>query len=123
MQREYKTYNDLEWGEHRLATDAKKLDPHQFPILAENKDAKHATMLFDNGYGISVVKDCPLITGKSNFECAVIGKVPPEDPRQYRLVYDTDITDDVIRMDTPDEITDIMRRIQDLPPANQKDAA
>lgn len=116
MQINYKTYNDLEWREHHLATDAKRVN---LPLLAENKDAKHAIMFFDNGYGISVIKDAPLITGCCKFEYAVLRLTDGG----YVIDYKTGIADDVIRTDSPDEISCIMYRIQVLPPAKQKDAA
>lgn len=119
MQRKYKTYKDLKWMKHHLATDAERLDLNEFPMLAENRLAKHARMFFDNGYGISVIKDCPLITGFSNFECAVIRGTADG----YELDYKTGIADDVIRTNYVRKITAIMKRIQDLPPAKQKDAA
>lgn len=120
MPREYKIYDDLEWKEHHLATDAKRLAPREFPMLAENKDAKHAIMFFDNGYGISVIKDCPLLTMDSKFECAVLRQSPDG---RYGLDYGTGIADDVIRTNYEGEISHIMHRIQDLPPVNQKAAA
>ena len=112
----YKTYNDLEWREHHLSAEAKNAN---LPFLAENKDAKHATMFFDNGYGISVIKDAPLITGCNKFECAVIRKRGTKG--EYDLDFNTGITDDVIRTNYDGEISHIMHRIQDLPPATQKD--
>lgn len=116
MQRKYKTYDDLEWREHHLAAEAKRF---YSPLLVENKDAKHATMFFDNGYGISVIKDAPLITGCCKFEYAVLRLTDGG----YVIDYKTGIADDVIRTDSEDKISYIMRQIQDLPPANQKDAA
>lgn len=79
-------------------------------FLSKNKDAKHAVIIFDNGYGISVVKDCPLITDIYNFEIAIIKGTQDS----YSLVYDTGITDDVIRCDTEEEVSNIMEQVQDL---------
>ena len=101
----YKTFSDLRWEPHLLAIESQGKD-----FLSKNKDAKHAVIIFDNGYGVSVVRDCPLITDVHNFEIAVIKGTQ----NSYSLVYDTGITDDVIRCDTEDEITDIMRQVQDL---------
>ena len=116
MPRKYKTYNDLNWWAHHLAVEAKNSG---LPFLAENKDGKHSKKFFDNGYGISVIKDAPLITGCCKFECAVLRRTDGG----YVIDYKTGIADDVIRTDSEDEITHIMRQIQDLPPATQKDAA
>ena len=103
--KKYKNYNDLEWKPHLLAIEAQGKD-----FLSKNKDAKHAVVIFDNGYGISVVRDCPLITDIYNFEIAVVKGTQDS----YSLVYDTGITDDVIRCNTEEEVSDIMEQVQDL---------
>ena len=102
---ECKTFSDLRWKPHRLAIEATKVD-----FLADNKNAEHAVIVFDNGFGVSVIRKAPLITNGSVFEIAIIRGTPEE----YVLVYDTGITEDVIRCDTEEEITDIMRQVQDL---------
>lgn len=101
----YKTFSDLQWKPHRLAIEVQTTG-----LLSENKYAEHAVIVFDNGFGVSVIRKAPLITNGSVFEVAVIRGTPSE----YVLVYDTGITEDVIRCDTEEEITDIMRQVQDL---------
>ncbi len=63
--------------------------------------ADHARTWFDNGYGISVV------SSYDDYEIAVIDT-------DGALVYDTPITDDVIRCFTSDDVSDIMAQIQNL---------
>jgi len=64
--------------------------------------ANHARAWFDNGYGISVVA-----TIYDDYEIAVIDT-------DGALVYDTPITDDVIRCFTSYDVSDIMAQIQNL---------
>ena len=63
--------------------------------------ANHARTWFDNGYGISVV------SSDNDYEIAVIDT-------DGKLVYDTPITDDVIRCCTSYDVSDIMAQIQNL---------
>lgn len=70
-----------------------------------------AVMKFDNGYHISVVKNTFSYGGaKGLYEAAVLDK-------DGSLTYDTPVTDDVIGHLTPEEVTDVMRQIQELDPA------
>lgn len=107
----YKTYNDLVWQDHNLAKEAKThKDCFADWLYKDSKDAKHAIMHFDNDFGISVIKDCPFLTGNAVYECAVLqwhdGK--------YNLIYPS-FAPDVVRLDTPYEINDLMRKIQEMP--------
>lgn len=101
----YKTFSDLRWNPHWLAIDARATG-----LLSENRYAEHAVIFFDNGFGVSVIRKAPLITNGSAFEIAILRGTP----EKHVLVYDTGITEDVIRCDTEEEITDIMRQVQDL---------
>ena len=70
-----------------------------------------ACMQFDNGYHISVVKNTFSYGGPEVlYEAAVLN-------RDGSLAYDTPVTDDVIGHLTPEEVTDVMRQIQELEPA------
>lgn len=74
-----------------------------------------ARMLFDNGYGVSVVRFSIGAFGGSytdgdEWEVAVVKKT--EDGST--LCYDTPITQDVIGHQTDAEVTDIMRQVQEL---------
>lgn len=93
-----KTFEDLEfrpWGEENGMQDL-------YP------GAKHATLNFPNGYGVSVIlapRDCGFYSdGTSLFEVAVIkgGKV------------NYDIYDDVLPFQTKEEINKVIAKIQML---------
>lgn len=97
-----KTFNDLEFRPHSL-------DPA----------GKLARMQFDNGYGVSVVRfRLPMAMGwgsytssESEWELAVT--------KNGELCYDSGITEDVMGHLTADEVTDVMRRVQELSPVRQ----
>ena len=62
---------------------------------------------FDNGYGASVVKTPYTYGGdKGLYELAVI--------RNDELCYDTPITNDVIGYLRPEDVTDVLAKIQQL---------
>lgn len=67
---------------------------------------KHARMDFDNGYGISVINGNHAYCGVDTFEVAVF--------KDGELCYDTHITDDTIGYCTEDDVTRIMKKIQEL---------
>lgn len=70
-----------------------------------------ACMQFDNGYHISVVKNTFSYGGPEGlYEAAVLDS-------KGNITYDTPVTDDVIGHLTPEEVTDVMRQIQELEPA------
>jgi hypothetical protein len=70
-----------------------------------------ACMQFDNGYQISVVKNTFSYGGPEGlYEAAVLN-------RNGSINYDTPVTDDVIGHLTPEKVTDVMRQIQELKPA------
>ena len=74
----------------------------------EDEDGKHAVITFDNGYGASVICTPYSYGGKSGlYELAVLGK-------DGRLCYDTPITNDVLGYLTEQDVTDVMKQIQDL---------
>lgn len=89
------TFNDLEFNPHPI-------DP----------GGKLAVKIFDNGYGVSVVRFFGSYTSGNEWELAVILKQPGE---RWMLTYDTPVTNDVIGHLTDDEVTDVMRRVQELP--------
>ena len=64
-------------------------------------------MDFENGYGISVIFGSMFYSnGIDTYEVGIL--------KDGILCYDTPITDDVIGYITADEVTDIMRKIQEL---------
>jgi len=65
-------------------------------------------MVFENGYGVSVVSHTHSYGGsKGLFEIAVLGK-------DGDLTYDTPITNDVIGYLSREEVTGIMEQVQSL---------
>jgi hypothetical protein len=85
-----KTFNDLEFKPHITMNG----------IMSR--------IMFENGYGASVVKGEYTYGGKDGlYELAVLDK-------DGKLCYDTPITDDVIGYLTQQEVTDLMIEIQKL---------
>lgn len=68
----------------------------------------YAVMNFDNGYGISVLqsKYAYCDKKKNTYEVAIL--------RGDRICYDTPITDDVLGYQTKEQVTEVMKRIQEL---------
>jgi hypothetical protein len=86
-----KTFKDLEF------------EPH-----AAGMGGVMSRIQFDNGYGASVVKTPYTYGGdKGLYELAVI--------KDDELCYDTPITNDVIGYLRPEDVTDVMEKIQQLP--------
>lgn len=64
-------------------------------------------MMFDNGYGVSVVRFQGSYGWDSGlYELAVL--------HGDEICYSTEITDDVIGYLTPEDVTEIMERVQNL---------
>lgn len=89
----------------------KDLEFHSFPPIIgmdENRDGVYARMMFENGYGVSVIKTSfSYGGGKGLYELAVLDT-------NGEITYDTDVTDDVIGFLTPDKVTETMSFIQIL---------
>ena len=65
-------------------------------------------IVFENGYGVSVVCHTHSYGSKNGlFEIAVLGK-------DGDLTYDTPVTNDVIGYLSREEVTDIMKQVQEL---------
>ena len=75
-----------------------------------------AKEFFDNGYGISVVRNKATYTSKNtlDFEIAVLKGTCDN----YKISYDTPIANGVIGYLTPKEISKVMKEIQELPKIN-----
>jgi hypothetical protein len=85
-----KQFKDLEFKEHR------------------DLNGVIARIQFDNGYGASVVKHEFSYGGKDGlYELAVLDT-------NGDLTYETSITDDVIGYLRPEDVTDVMEKIQKL---------
>ena len=69
---------------------------------------KKARMHFDNGYGVSVVSHSYSYGGKDGlYEVAVLDS-------NDELTYDTPVTNDVIGYLTEEDVTDVMKQVQEL---------
>ena len=69
---------------------------------------KKARMHFDNGYGVSVVSHSYSYGGRDGlYEVAVLDS-------DDNLTYDTPVTNDVIGYLTEEDVTDVMKQVQDL---------
>ena len=102
--RKVKTFTDLVFNPHAFSKEARHLPS---PLREEYMEAKHAVMRFDNGYGTSVVKgDMFYSNGIDTYEVAVL--------KYGAICYDTSITDDVIGYVNADEVSNIMKQIQEL---------
>ena len=69
---------------------------------------KRSRMHFDNGFGVSVVSHTYSYGGKNGlFEIAFLDK-------DGNLTYDTPVTNDVIGYLTEEDVTDVMKQVQEL---------
>jgi len=99
-----KTFKDLKFERHPMTEGIERL-----PLSMRKKwlDAKHASLNFGNGYGVSVVfGDMFYSNGIDTYELAIL--------RDGKLCYDTYITDDVMGYLTEGEITNVMIKRQEL---------
>lgn len=104
----YKTFKDL------------KVKPHA------SGDGLHAVIFFPNGYGVSVVRfKTSMISGygsytsnETEWELAVIHG----NAKSFTLIYDTDITGDVLGYLSDNEVTETMKKVQDLPVRNMEES-
>jgi hypothetical protein len=86
-----KTFKDLEFVEH-----------------PNHMGGVWARITFENGYGVSVVKsDYSYGGNKGLYELAVLST-------DGNLTYDTPITDDVMGYLSPEDVTNVMSKIQAL---------
>jgi hypothetical protein len=69
---------------------------------------KKARMHFDNGYGVSVVSHSHSYGGRDGlYEIAVLDS-------DDKLTYDTPVTNDVIGYLSEEDVTDVMKQVQEL---------
>jgi hypothetical protein len=107
---EIKQFKDLVFNPHPLAKEAEKLPNY---LRREYAESKHAKMFFENGYGISVLFGSMFYSnGVDSYEVGVL--------KGGTLCYDTPITNNVIGYIPAAEVSDIMRKIQELPNSNQE---
>ena len=97
----YKTFKDLQfksWSELR-------------GIIApepEFIDAEQAVLIFDNGYGVSVLHGEPFYSDENTFELAIV--------KDNEIVYPKEICNyhEVFGWQTKEQITELMKKVQDL---------
>lgn len=104
MEKQYKTFEDLEfkpWGDIPITNEL------TYKYAREVAGAKQAIMDFPNGYGVSVIIGTRFYSnGFNTYEVAI---------RQgNNLTFSTPITDDVLGWKTAEEVTEIMRKVQEL---------
>ena len=86
----YKTFEDINFKPHPMGNGVQ------------------GVITFDNGYGASVVKTDTSYGGLEGlYELAILDK-------DGHLIYTTQISDDVIGYQTPEEVTEKLIQIQDL---------
>ena len=86
-----KTFNDIEFKTNPMGAD--------FGITSRTQ--------FDNGYEVSVVRSEHSYGGnKGLYELAIF--------KDGEICYDTPITDDVIGYLRPEDVTDVMERVEKL---------
>jgi len=109
MEKKYKTFDDLEF-ESWLGKRYDKFSTVDFmSILKQYENAKQAIMTFPNGYGVSVLLGKSFYSnGIDTYEVAVI--------KDGNIYYPEEICPDcdVLGYRIKEEVTDIMRRVQDL---------
>lgn len=69
---------------------------------------KKSRMQFDNGFGVSVVSHTYSYGGRDGlYEVAVLDS-------NNQLTYDTSVTNDVLGYLTEEDVTDVMKQVQEL---------
>ena len=97
-----KTFKDLEFEMHPILLDAKSQDTKE--MFA---NSKHAVMEFENGYGVSVIFGEQFYSnGIDTYEVGIL--------KDGYLRFDTPLTDTVLAYQNENEVTEIMRKVQEL---------
>ena len=91
-----------------MDSDFKTFKDIKFEMMDSFYDGVRSNTMFDNGYGISVVRHRYSYGGPSGlYEIAILDS-------DGNLTYNTPITNDVIGYLTPKEVTEFMVKIQEL---------
>lgn len=80
--------------------------------LQENLGGPQVIFHFDNGYGASVIQNQLSYGGNEGFWELAVLKFAKDG--EWNLCYDTDITHNVIGWQSPEEIDELLKRIQAL---------
>ena len=98
-----KTFKDLEFVKHPILLYTKP-SKHIEEMVAKSK---HAVMEFENGYGVSVqFGDIFYSNGIDTYEVAIM--------KDNHICLDTPLTDTVLRYKNENEVTEIMRKVQEF---------
>jgi hypothetical protein len=76
-----------------------------------NWDGVQAKYFFDNGYGVSVIKSSNSYGGSEGLYESAVLKGLEED---WKICYDTPITDDVIGHQTEEEVEVLLYEVENL---------
>lgn len=76
----------------------------------------YLVLRFENNYGVDIVND---FIERNTFEVAVL--CFPDKSNHYLINETTEITDDVLREQSNEEVLDILKRVQELPKFVEKD--
>ncbi len=107
-----KTFDDLEFKDHMITADLEsirrndELYGRMVEFCNQNGKPEHAVMEFPNGYGVSVLRGGPFYTENGTYELGVL--------HNGALTYDTPISDDVLGRLSREEVTEVMRKVQEL---------
>ena len=111
--KEYLTFDDLNFEVHPLKISMLEAETKlpDFPFEKGHTDwhttQEIAQLNFDNGYGISVLFGTAFYSnGIDNYEVAVL--------KDGVLNYETSITHDVLGYQTKEQVTEVMKKLQDL---------
>jgi hypothetical protein len=88
----------------------KKFEDLEFDKISDEPymSGVRSRMMFENGYGVSVVSHTYSYGGKDGlFEIAVLDE-------EGNLTYETSVTSDVIGYLNPEEVTEVMEQVQSL---------
>ena len=104
-----KTFNDLDFQPHPIAVQAEELrDELPESLLMEYLGATQAVKFFDNGYGISVV--CGSVFYSNGLDTYEVAAMRGDD-----IDYENPVVPDGVAGNlTADEVTEVMRRLQEL---------
>jgi hypothetical protein len=76
-----------------------------------NWDGVQAKHFFDNGYGVSIIKSSNSYGGSEGlYELAVLKELEEE----WKICYDTHITDDVLGYQSEEEIENLLQEVKNL---------
>tara|TARA_R110000868_G_C10689502_1_gene748177 strand:- start:90 stop:398 length:309 start_codon:yes stop_codon:yes gene_type:complete len=99
------TFNDLVFEQ----------DDVEEAVLSWYDPTEHAHYIFDNNYGVSVIRGPYTYGGlKGLYELAVL--YMDSELNESELVYDTPVTNDLVGHLTPDDVTRLMKQVSELPP-------